>query len=194
MKTLLVYCHPNDQSFVAAARDAALAGLDAGGHEVRVRDLYAERFDPVFSADDRTNHRLPLSVKPHIAGHAADLAWCEQLVLVYPTWWAGQPAMLKGWIDRVWVNEVAWTLPAGSNRIRRGLTNIRRITVVTSHGSSKLINALEGEGGKRVVSRSLRLMCNRWCRLRWLALYGIDTAAPAARDAFLAKVRTRLAG
>jgi hypothetical protein len=55
---------------------------------------------------------------PSIASYADDLQWCDTLVLVYPTWWSGQPAMLKGWIDRVWVNGVAWTLPDGANRLR----------------------------------------------------------------------------
>ena len=72
-------------------------------------------------------------------------------MLVYPTWWSGQPAMLKGWIDRVWVAGVAWDLPPGANVLRARLRNVRRIVVVTTHGSSKLVNALEGEAGKRTV-------------------------------------------
>ena len=50
---------------------------------------------------------------PAVAHHADDLQWCQRLVLVYPTWWSGQPAMMKGWIDRVWVRDVALDLPAG---------------------------------------------------------------------------------
>ncbi|MEO6123054.1 MAG: NAD(P)H-dependent oxidoreductase [Ilumatobacteraceae bacterium] len=193
MKTLVVYCHPSSTSFTAAVRDAALAGLAAGGHDVRVTDLYAEQFDPVFTASDRSLHLSPPETKPHLGHHADDLRWCESLVLIYPTWWSGQPAMLKGWIDRIWVNGVAWTLPDGANRLRPGLTNVRRITAVTTHGSSKLVNALEGETGKRVVFRSLRLLCSRLTRTRWIALYAIDTCTADDRTAFLAKVTARLA-
>lgn len=188
-----MYCHPDAGSFTAAVRDAAMAGLAAGGHEVRLTDLYAEHFDPVFTASDRALHLSPPDTKPHLGHHADDLRWCDQLVLVYPTWWSGQPAMLKGWIDRVWVNGVAWTLPAGADRLRPGLADLRRITVVTTHGSSKWINALEGESGKRLAFRSLRLLCSRRTRTRWLALYSIDTCSTQDRTEFLERVATRLA-
>jgi NAD(P)H dehydrogenase (quinone) len=192
-RTLVVYAHPVAESFTAAARDAVLRGLDRGGHETRLTDLHAEAFDPVFSATDHALHRSDPSTKPDVARHADDLRWCESLVLVYPTWWAGQPAMLKGWIDRVWINGVAWSLPEGANRLRRGLPNIRTITVVTSHGSSKLINTLEGEPGKRVTSRSLRPLCNRLCRSRWIALYGIDRSTDEQRQAFIRRVEEHFA-
>lgn len=193
MRTLVVYCHPVPESFSATVRDAVLAGLAEGGHEVRLTDLHAEQFDPVLSAADHALHLAGPDRKPAIARHVADLAWCQSLVLVYPTWWSGQPAMLKGWIDRVWVNGVAWDLPSGSGRLRPLLRNIRRITVVTTHGSSKLVNALEGETGKRIASRSLRVLCSRLCRTRWIALYGLDSASNATRQAFLDRVRRRLA-
>lgn len=163
MKTLVIHCHPSPDSFVAAVRDAALVGLRARGHEVRVTDLYTDGFDPVFSANAR---------------YTADLQWCESLVLVYPTWWAGQPAMLKGWIDRVWVRDAR-------------LRNVRRITVVTTHGSSKFVNALEGEAGKRTATRALRVLCSRTCRTRWIAMYNIDRSTLAQRHAFLQRVTRR---
>jgi len=193
VKTLVVYCHPSPTSFTAAVRDAVLAGLAAGHHEVRMTDLYAEQFDPVFNASDRALHLASPDTKPHLGHHADDLRWCESLVLVYPTWWSGQPAMLKGWIDRIWVNGVAWSLPEGANRLRPGLSNVGRISVVTTHGSSKFVNALEGETGKRVAFRSLRLLCSRLTRTRWIALYSIDACSENDRAQFLAKVTARLA-
>ncbi len=192
MRTLVIYCHPNPASFVAAARDAALQGLAAGGHEVRITDLYAEGFDPVFDAHAHEGHLDGPDTKPEIAAHVADLLWCESLVLVYPTWWAAQPAMLKGWLDRVWVNGVAWTLPPGADRLQAGLRHIRRITVVTTHGSSKFVNALEGEAGKRTVTRSMRALCSRVCRTSWIALYTVDRSTLDQRTAFLDRVRRAL--
>jgi putative NADPH-quinone reductase len=96
--------------------------------------------------------------------------------------------MLKGWIDRVWVSGVAYELPDGANRIRPRLHNVRRIAAVTTHGSSKLVNTLQGEGGKRVVSRSLRALCHPFARTKWIALYGIDRATDADRAKFLDRV------
>lgn len=188
MKVYLVHCHPSATSFTAALRDRALVGLRAAGHEVRVTDLYADEFEPAFSAWERTNHLSPPETKPAIAAYAEKLRWCDALVLVYPTWWAGQPAMLKGWIDRVWVSGVAYDLPEGASRIRPRLRNIRRIVAITSHGSTKAINMLEGEGGKRIVTRSLRVLCSKRARTTWLALYDIDRSTDAQRAEFLAKV------
>jgi len=191
-RALVVHCHPLDDSLVAAARNRVLAGLDSGGAEVRHTDLYAIGFEPDFTAEDHANH-LVAGADPSLANHVADLQWCDMLVLVYPTWWSGQPAMLKGWIDRVWVKGVAWDLPEGANRLRPLLSNVRRIVVVTTHGSSKLVNALEGESGKRTVTRSLRTMCHPFTRTNWLAMYGVDTAPAERRTAFLDRVERRLA-
>lgn len=188
MKAYVVYCHPSSDSLVAAVLERTLAGLAAGGHEVRLHDLYAEGFEPALSAWERTHHLDPPDGKPDIAPYVDNLRWCDALVLVYPTWWSGQPAMLKGWIDRVWVAGVAYDLPEGSNRIRPRLGNIRRIVAVTTHGSSKAVNSLQGEGGKRVVSRSLRVLCHRFARTRWIALYAVDRASDERRRAFLDRV------
>lgn len=189
MKVLVVYCHPLEGSFAAQVRDRALVGLRAAGHEVRLTDLYAEGFTPELSAWEHEHHLDPPDTKfgvvPDIAHYADDLGWCDALVLAYPTWWSGQPAMLKGWIDRVWVRGVAYDLPPGSNRIRPRLKNIRRLVVLTTHGSSKWMNTLQGEGGKRVAFRSLRVLCHPLTRTKWLALYAIDTCTPDDRQRFL---------
>jgi putative NADPH-quinone reductase len=192
VRVYVVYCHPSPASFTAATRDRALEGLRAAGHEVRLADLYADGFVPELSAWERTHHLDPPTTKPAIAGYAGDLRWCEALVFVYPTWWSGQPAMLKGWIDRVWVAGVAYELPAGANRVRPLLPGIRRIVAVTTHGSSKFVNMLEGEGGKRIVTRSLRVLCSTRARTSWIALYGIDRSTAARRDRFLSRVERQM--
>lgn len=189
MNVYVVFCHPQADSYVAALRDRALAGLAAGEHDVRVSDLYAVDFRPELSAWERTHHLDDPANKPDIAPYAENLRWCQALVLIYPTWWSGQPAMLKGWIDRVWVSGVAYHLPPGANRIRPKLRNIRRLAVITTHGSSKWVNAMQGEGGKRVVTRSLRVLCSRWARTRWIALYGIDRSTLQDRERFLDHVQ-----
>ena len=191
-RVLVVYCHPSEDSFVAAVRYRVTAALAAAGAEVRLTDLYADGFDPLFSAGERERHLAP-GTDPSIASYADDLQWCDTLVLVYPTWWSGQPAMLKGWIDRVWVNDVAWTLPDGANRLRPALRNVRRLVAVTTHGSSKWINMIEGESGKRTLTRSLRTMCHPFARTTWLAMYGVDNASDVERRAFLDRVEHRIA-
>jgi len=191
MRSLVVYSHPDPSSYCAALRDRVVAALTTAGHELRLTDLYAEGFDPLFTAGEHAAH-LDVGAHPHAAAHVADLEWCDQLVLVYPTWWSGQPAMLKGWIDRVWVRGATWELPSGANRLQGRLRNVRSLVVVTTHGSSKWINALQGESGKRVVSRTLRAVCHRRARTTWIALYGVDRSTLEDRKAFLDTVTRRL--
>ncbi len=195
-RAYVVFCHPTHTSLAGAALERTLSGLRASGHEVRVSDLYAEGFQPAFTAADLTSHlvdqRERPDLRPDMAGYVEHLRWCDTLVLVHPTWWSGQPAMLKGWIDRVFVNGVAWTLPDGAARIHPALTNVRRIVAVTTHGSSKIVNSLQGESGKRIMTRAVRTMCHRFCRTEWIALYGVDRCTDAQRRSFLDRVERRL--
>lgn len=192
MRVLAIFCHPNPESFAAAARDRALAGLERGGHEVRLSDLYADGFLPAMTAAERRSHRDP-GVSPELQQYADDLAWAEALVMIHPTWWSGQPSMLKGWIDRVWVSGVAWEMKEGDRTPTPLLRNIRRIVVVTTHGSPKWLNALQGESGKRIATRAIRSMCARRARTTWCALYGLDTIDATKRTEFLDRVESTLA-
>lgn len=196
MKVLIISAHPKSESFIHSLRLVVTEELVHQGHEVREHDLYEDKFNPVLTAYERQNHGAPLYPKiesyPELIPYVEDLKWCDALVLVYPTWWSGQPAIMKGWFDRVLVNEVAWTLPADSNRIRPLLTHIKRFVVVTSHGSSKFINALEGEGGKRTAFRSVRLMMNLRTRSSWIAFYGLDNKNDRQRAAMVTKARRRI--
>lgn len=189
MNTLVVYCHPDPTSFTAAVRDMVVDTLSSAGHDVRLRDLYGEGFVPRFSAEERRTHLNP-GAHPSVAEHADELHWCQHLVLVYPTWWSGQPAMLKGWIDRVWVRGVAWEMKKNA-KVQARLTNVRRITAVTTHGSSRWVNMLEGQGGKRTAMRTLRAAC-RGARTSWIAMYGMDSSTKQQREAFLGRVRSRM--
>ena len=96
MRVLVIYCHPVAESFASAAHRTVLEGLAEAGHEVTDVDLYAEHFDPVMSRQERLVQR-----------YDDQLAAAEALVLVYPSWWYGMPAMLKGYFDRVWLPGVA---------------------------------------------------------------------------------------
>jgi putative NADPH-quinone reductase len=188
VRVLLVHAHPVAESYAAAVRDRAVTGLLASGHEVDVLDLWAEGFDPALTASERRGHLDPPETKPHLADHFARLRQADVLVLVYPTWWGGPPAMLKGWFDRVWASGVAFRLPPGARTIRGSLRNVRRIIVLTTHGSGKLVNMAEAEPGKVMLQRNLRLMCHPRTRFGWVAMYGMDRATDHQRAEFLARV------
>jgi NAD(P)H dehydrogenase (quinone) len=189
-RALVVLCHPDPESYVAALATRAVSALQARGHEVRFTDLHADGLAPELTVDEWEHHLDP-GTHPAVRHHAEDLLWCDTLVLVYPTWWSGQPALLKGWIDRVWASGVAWELPDGANRLHGRLRNVRRIVAITTHGSGKLVNAFEGEAGKRTVTRSLRVLCHPLCRTNWWAIYGLDVADDRHRQTFLDRIDRR---
>ena len=190
---LVVFCHPVRDSFVGACLDRTVAALEVSGHAVRVVDLYADDFQPALSLQERQTYKDPIDTKTEIVGYVKDLQWATGLVFVYPTWFGAQPAMLKGWFDRVWVDGVAYRLPTKPGLLIPGLRKIRSLTVVTTHGSGKFMNALQGEPGKRVALRGLRSLCARRCRTRWIAFYGNDRSDDTARTSFLARVSTEIA-
>ncbi|MFM7127546.1 MAG: NAD(P)H-dependent oxidoreductase [Actinomycetota bacterium] len=193
MKVLVVHAHPSAESFNAALCDRVLSGLARGSHEVRLRRLHDEGFEPRLSAAEWLVHLDPPATKPQLASHFDDLRWCDTLVLVYPTWWGAQPAMLKGWLDRVWVKGVAWDLPEGASRLRPLLRNVRRLVAVTTHGSSWRVNAVQGAPGRRIVARGMRVICHPFCRTKWIAMYSLDSSTDARRAAFLRRVENYFA-
>ncbi|CAN5818481.1 NAD(P)H-dependent oxidoreductase [soil metagenome] len=191
MNVLVVYCHPDPDSFTAAARTVVVETLRRGGHDVRLEDLYADGFQPVLSADERLTHREP-GVAPELQRYADDLRWCEAIVFVYPTWWSGMPAMLKGWVDRVWARGIAWDLPPGASTVRGRLRNVRRLAIVTSHGSSRWVNWLEGRCGRLIITRTLRVLCHPLTVTTFLAIYAMDSNGLQDRRRFLNTVERRL--
>jgi len=188
----VVFAHPVADSYGAALRNTVVSALEEAGHAVDLLDLYAEGFDPVLSRQAHALHRAGPETKPEIAAQASSVQEADALVFVYPTWWGGQPAMLKGWFDRVLVEGVAYTLPDGATRVRPKLLRVRRLVVITTHGSTKWINALQGEPGKRVILRGVRSLCHPLARGRWLALYGMDQADDTKRRRFLRRVERHM--
>jgi NAD(P)H dehydrogenase (quinone) len=201
---LVVSAHPVPDSYVAAVRAAAVTGLAAGGHDVDHLDLDAEGFQPLLTREQWEGHRwtgveTPTAAPPggplpaDVAAHAARLRAADALVLVYPTWWGGQPAIMKGWLDRVWVEGVAFSFRTDGRRTRHELRRIRYLVAITTHGSPKRINAVEGEPGKRLVLRQLRAACHPRVRTRWIARYGIDQSDEDGRRSFLDHVERAMA-
>jgi NAD(P)H dehydrogenase (quinone) len=166
--------------------------LRSRGHEVDDCDLYAERFDPVLSERERIQyHDIKLNRVP-IAGYADRLLAAEALILIYPVWNEGFPAILKGFFDRVFIPGVSFTVgPDGA--LVTNLQKLRKIAAVCTYGASRTITFLLGDPPKRVVKRMVRRMPGHSVRCDYLAFYNMDHSSQEQRAAFLEKVRRTFA-
>src|SRR5205085_5112672 len=113
---LVIYAHPVPDSYVGALRRCVTQALTQAGHEVDDCDLYAEAFDPVMSREERAVYHDVTRNRPADDTHVSRLLRAEGLVFVFPTWWYGIPAILKGYLDRVWLPGVAFEVDNGRTR------------------------------------------------------------------------------
>jgi len=188
-KALIVYCHPSPTSFTAAVRDTVLDRLAAKGAEVRVIDLYAQAYDPTLGLAEWEGYLDTSRNRDGVAEDVAALQWADTLIFIYPTWWYALPAVLKGWLDRTMLPDVAFLMPDGVNRtIRPGLTHIRRLGVFTTCGASWWLTAFVGAPGKRMLTRGIGLLCAPRHRRAFAAHYLMDSSTPESRARHLERV------
>lgn len=191
MLVAVVVAHPAAGSYCRALAQRAVSGLRAGGHEVVVLDL--DGFAPAMTAAERRAYHGDTPIlDAQVAAHAEVVRRAEALVFVYPTWWSGLPAMLKGWLDRVLVPGVAFRFD-DAGKVQPGLAHVRRIVGISTYGSPRSYVRLVNDNGRRILTRALRMSCGWRTRCRWLALYAIDTATSEERNAFAARVEREMA-
>ena len=132
MKVLIVYAHPNPNSFNHAILEIVVETLRNNGHEPRIKDLYAENFNPLLDRDMLAS--MNQGVLPNdILHEQQDLRWAEGLIFIYPLWWFDRPAILKGWFDRVFTNGFAFKYtPEGLE----GLLHHKKALVLVTTGGT----------------------------------------------------------
>lgn len=109
MKVLVVFSHPRRNSFCGAVLDAFVGGLTQAGHSAEIADLHAEGFDPRMPEADEPDWDNPAKrYSAEVLAEQARISRNEALAFIFPVWWWSLPAMLKGWIDRVWNNGWAY--------------------------------------------------------------------------------------
>jgi NAD(P)H dehydrogenase (quinone) len=192
MNVLVVYCHPCEDSFNSAVLKVTLEALAEHGHDFRVSDLYQEGFDPVMRAPHwHKYHDLEQNIEP-VSEQVEHLKWAEAVVFIYPTWWYGLPAMLKGWLERVLVPGFAFEIPTAERGAVPKLKHITRVIVLTTCGATPFISWIMGQPGRRTLLRGFRSICSTFCRTSYLALYRMDSASASERASHLLRVRRRI--
>ena len=164
MNVFIVYAHPEPRSFGRALLDRSVLTLRSDGHQVVVSDLYAMGFQPVASGDDFSERRFPDALQydreqkqssqrrtfsPDIQAELDKLQACDLLILQFPLWWFSVPAILKGWIDRVFVNGTVYG--AGGMRFDNGGLKGRKAMLAFTTGCFPDMMEADGLLGQRDV-------------------------------------------
>jgi len=186
MRVLVLFAHPLDDSFHAALHRTAVAALRAAGHAVDDCDLYAESFNPVLSAEERRHYHDLSRNRDPVAPYVARLQAAEALVLCFPTWCFGPPAILKGFFDRVLLPGVSFNLEDGI--AKPALTNIRHLAAVVTYGRPRYMAWWVGDPPRRIVTRYLHWLTGKRATRHYFAHYHMNKATPESRSRFIARV------
>ena len=190
MKILVLHAHPVDTSFNAALHRLIVERLTAKGHTVDDCDLYAENFEPRMSRPERLAYHDERTADEPINPYVERVLAAEALVLSFPVWNFGYPAILKGFFDRVFLPGVSFELVAG--KVQPSLHNIRKVAVVTTYGGSWFRAALMGNPPRKLVKRVLRATVKPGAPVSYLAHYSMNLSTDASRKAFMKKVAARM--
>ncbi|WP_165045585.1 NAD(P)H-dependent oxidoreductase [Dysgonomonas sp. ZJ709] len=131
MKHLIIYAHPNEASLNNSLKTKVVKALQAD-HEVIVRDLYQMNFNPILSLEDIAGQRRG-EVAPDVKREQEYILWADHITFIYPIWWTGMPAIMKGYIDRVFSYGFAYRYDQG---IQKGLLGNKPTIIINTHGKS----------------------------------------------------------
>lgn len=198
MRVMVLHAHPVETSFNRSLVNTVAETLKASGHEVDPVDLYAEGFDPVLSREDRLRyHDVPENITPVLKPYVDRLHAAEALVVVFPVWNYGFPAILKGYFDKVFMPGVSFILEGGADtdkgKLVPNLRNIKKVAFVTSYGGDRLRTMVMGDPPRRMAKRWGWVTFGGWLPPTYLALYDMNNATPERLSGFVEKVRRTFA-
>ncbi|MGB0662005.1 MAG: NAD(P)H-dependent oxidoreductase [Mangrovicoccus sp.] len=184
-KALVLFAHPCPESFSASLHKQVVGSLEKRGWEVDDCDLNAEGFNPVLSeAERRGYHEIGENIAP-VQDYVARLQSATTLVMVFPVWNFGYPAILKGFLDRVFLPGVSFRLENG--RVRPNLTHIDQLVAVTTYGGTRWRAFMAGDPPRKCVTRAVWHV-TRPKTMKYLALYDMNRASENKRGQFLQRV------
>ena len=193
MNIVVVLGHPSGGSYCAAIFDAIVDALEAqSAHSITAIRLADEKFTTAMSSVERAAYETeaPL-ISAETKRHAEILKQAEALIFVYPTWWSGLPAQLKGWLERVFVLGVAFRFNK-NGKIRPNLQNVRHIIGVSTYGSPWRYVKLINDNGRRTLTRAIRMSTGLRTRTMWCDIYALDTCTQQQREKFIVNTTQKI--
>ena len=190
MRILVLYAHPVETSFNASLHRTIVERLTAQGHEVDDCDLYAEDFDPRMTRAERLGYHDLSANTAAVSGYVERLRRANALVLCFPVWNYGFPAVLKGFFDRVFLPGVSFEMVEG--KAQPILHNIHKVVAVTSYGGSRFRAFLMADPPRKLVNRLIRSTVKPGASVSYLAHYAMNLSSEASRSAFMNKVTARM--
>jgi NAD(P)H dehydrogenase (quinone) len=187
LRILVVFAHPLETSFVSALHTRVVEILRAGGHIVDDLDLYAEKFDPVMSREGLLRYVDINANTREVELYVQRLRAAEALVLVFPVWFDGLPAIMQGYFQRVFLPGVSVILDE-SGLFHPNLGNIKRMAAVCGYGEGQRDVAAKGDPPRRFVRDNIRALIDPQGRFEYVALYNMDFNAASRRAAFMKRV------
>jgi len=194
MNCLVVIAHPSQESLCRTAAAKAIGTLRAAGHEVAVEDLYASGFAPAITPEERASYYSQYDGAA-VQAEIGRLKAAEGLVLFFPTWWFGFPAILKGWFDRVWAPGAAFDHADDLGPIKPRLKGLRTVLAVTSLGAPWWVDRIVmRQPVKRVLRHAILGACAPGAKLQMLSLYQAERLDAGEVQRFARKVERALKG
>jgi putative NADPH-quinone reductase len=191
---LVVIAHPLHDSLCRTLAQTAVDTLESAGHQVQVEDLYATAFAPALTEAERRSYYAPRFDAAEVQAQLQRLQAAEALVLVFPTWWFGFPAILKGWFDRVWAPGHAYQHAHDLGAIQPRLQGLRHAMAITTLGSPWWVDRLVmWRPVLRILKCALLGTCAPRCSLQMLSLYQAERVPEHRVQRFKARIAKALA-
>jgi len=193
MNCLVVTAHPLSNSLCMALTEQVVQTLKAAGHTVIIEDLYKMKFDPSLTENERKSYYETRYDDGEIRDCVKHLLEAEALVLLFPTWWFGFPAILKGWFDRVWGPGITYDHATDFGPIKPRLHLLKRVLAVTTMGAPWWIDYLiMRQPVKKIIKIALLRTCAPNSRFAMLSLYKAEALKVDRVDRFKTRIQKKL--
>lgn len=192
MKCLVVVAHPLKESLCQYLTAQTIEHLESKGYQITVLDLYERQFPPSLTIHERQSYYQSNFDDSLLEQEILQLKQAESLVLVFPTWWFGFPAILKGWFDRVWAPGYAYNHASDLGAITPCLNNLKEVKVITTLGSPWWVDKFVlWQPVKRVLKIALLGACTKSCKFEMLSFYNSENASTSRVESFVQKIKAK---